>query len=167
MCWCSGIAGAGWAPGWPTATFMCCSRCRRCAGDHLRHFSFCRARTDSADAGPGPRGRKKPPSRWARRALPLSAASPCPTSNGACFTRCCFCNAAPWRVRRGGGGVGPYPRARPTPCRCMLSCFTTITIMPGPLPWRHCWRCWPLATLAFKTILEWRYADELAAAHRY
>ncbi len=57
--------------------------------------------------------------------------------------------------------------ARPTPCRCMWSCSTTIMIMSAPFRSPRCWRCWRSLTLALKSFLEWRYADELAAAHRH
>ena len=112
------------------------------AGDHLRHLSLCGARTDPADERSGPRRRGGRRCRWARRALAHFCASPCPTSNGACSTACCCAMRARWANSARCRWCRAISAARPTPCRCMWSCSTTITIMSAHLPWRRCWRCW-------------------------
>jgi ABC-type multidrug transport system fused ATPase/permease subunit len=54
--------------------------------------------------------------------------SRCPTSNGPALRRAALQRPRHGRVRRGLGGLRPYPRARPTPCRCMSRSSTTSTI---------------------------------------
>ena len=133
------------------------------AGDHLRHLSLCGARTDPADGRPGPRrGRsRRHPGR--HRSSRPSCASPCPTSNGACCTACCCATPAPWANS-----------ARCRWCRAISAASTNTMPLHVELLYNNydyagafavaaLLAMLALLTLALKSLLEWRYADELAA----
>ena len=63
--------------------------------------------------------------------------------------------------------VSGHIRGLPTPCRCRSRSSTTSTTSSAPSPSPRFWPCLALVTLVAKTVLEWRYGDELAAARRH
>ena len=68
------------------------------------------------------------------------------------------------RVRRGVGGVRPHPRPDQHACRCTSRSSTTSTTSSPRFAVASLLALLALVTLVLKTLLEWRFGDELAAA---
>ena len=67
------------------------------------------------------------------------------------------------RVRRGVGGVGPHPRPDRDHAVARRDPLQRVQFRRRPSRSRPCWPCSRSITLAVKTLLEARFAGELAA----
>jgi ABC-type glycerol-3-phosphate transport system permease component len=73
-----------------------------------------------------------------------------------CFTGSSFPRPARWANSAPCRWSAATSAAKPTPCRCTSSRFTTITNSRRPSPWRPCWSGGALLSLVVKSVLEAR-----------
>ena len=97
----------------------------------------------------------------------LSAASRCPTSNGPCSMACCSAMRARWassaRCRWCAGHIRGLTNTMPLHVEVLYNDYQYV----GAFAVASLLALLALVTLVLKSVLEWRFADEIAAGHRH
>ena len=86
---------------------------------------------------------------------------------GAALRRAALQRPRDGRVRRGLGGFRPYPRPDQHHAAAGRDPLQRVPSVARPSRSPRCWRCSRWSRSGARSVLEWRYADEIAAQRRH